>query len=94
MWPDGPPPGWPTDLPTSAQPTSESASADTSPDTDFQLIFRATLEDGAPPEEARRKLVGLYRSLNDYSLAKYGNGLAVEDFKRFVAAGVPAGVEP
>lgn len=60
----------------------------------LQLVITEVLEEDADPKATEDKLVELYKSLNDYCLTKYGKGLAISQFRRFVAAEVPTGVTP
>jgi translation initiation factor IF-1 len=56
---------------------------------EFRLIIQALVADSTDREVVRTKLVNLYRKLNEYSIARWGRGLTVEDFKQYILAGVP-----
>jgi hypothetical protein len=49
---------------------------------------------GADHDEIGRRLIELYRSLNDYSLLKYGKGLTIGEFEQYINTRelVPEGV--
>jgi hypothetical protein len=50
----------------------------------FSLTIRAELSDSESAERAKKKLIDLYTAINEYCLVKYGTGLRVDDFTRYV----------
>ena len=53
-----------------------------------KLVLKVTAPANIPPAELEADLVELYTAMNDWHIARGGSGLSVEDFKKYVAAGV------
>lgn len=85
LWPDGEPKPWPPSLPEQARQGLQGSNVWDQ----VRLTLLFYVADGTDEGTVRDKIVQLYLRLNNYSLAKYGKGLEVEDFKQFLLAGVP-----
>ena len=57
-----------------------------------ELKLKAYIRDGVDSDVARQKLRALYNSLNDLSIANFGKGLSIKDFRQYIVAEVPAEV--
>lgn len=83
LWPDGPPPRWPSMGP-SVQSEVSSLPVHPLDDESFALIIRARSKPDVTSATIRKHLVELYKALNEYSLEKYGRRLTRDQFRRLV----------
>ncbi len=58
----------------------------------FRLILDSFAAEGVDLQDVRKRLVTLFRQLNEYSLLRWGKGLTIDEFKQYLLAGVPAEV--